>query len=167
MSEPTPAIRGIDPVLAALPAHPAITALQAAPAGLLADALFDRAELTLTVPADRIVEAMQSLQRAAYNFLEDVTCVDWYPAAPRFQVTYHLTSHTLKQRIRVIALLPLESATLDSITAVWPSANFYEREVFDLFGVRFRNHPNLIRIMMPEDWTGHPLRKDYPVEGYR
>jgi NADH-quinone oxidoreductase subunit C len=179
MSEPTPtpalavadhgavAVHGIDAVLAALPSQPAITALQSAPQGLLLDALFDRDELTLTISPDRIIEAAQAVQSAGYNFLEDVTCVDWYPATPRFQVTYHITSHALKQRIRLIALLPLEAAAIDSITPVWPSANFYEREVFDLFGVRFRNHPNLIRIMMPDDWTGHPLRKDYPVEGYR
>jgi NADH-quinone oxidoreductase subunit C len=73
----------------------------------------------------------------------------------------------LKQRVRLVVRLDGDAPSLDSITSVWPSANFYEREVFDLFGVHFSGHPNLRRIMMPEDWKGHPLRKDYPVEGYR
>ena len=73
----------------------------------------------------------------------------------------------MKQRVRLRAFLPSDDPVIDSITPVWPSANFYEREVFDLFGVRFAGHPNLRRIMMPDEWEGHPLRKDYPVEGYR
>ena len=134
---------------------------------LASDAKFDRAELTITVPRERIVEATQAAQQAGYNFLEDVTAVDWYPSEPRFQITYHILSHGLKERLRLAVRLDSEDASLDSITGVWPSANFYEREVFDLFGVHFGGHPNLRRIMMPEDWEGHPLRKDYPVEGYR
>jgi NADH-quinone oxidoreductase subunit C len=73
----------------------------------------------------------------------------------------------MKERVRIAVLLGSDDLALDSITPVWPSANFYEREVFDLFGVKFAGHPGLRRIMMPEDWNGHPLRKDYPVEGYR
>jgi NADH-quinone oxidoreductase subunit C len=73
----------------------------------------------------------------------------------------------MKQRVRLRVFLPSDEPVIDSITSVWPSANFYEREVFDLFGVRFSGHPNLRRIMMPDEWEGHPLRKDYPVEGYR
>jgi len=73
----------------------------------------------------------------------------------------------MKQRVRLRAFLASDDPVIDSITPVWPSANFYEREVFDLFGVRFAGHPNLRRIMMPDEWEGHPLRKDYPVEGYR
>jgi NADH-quinone oxidoreductase subunit C len=82
-------------------------------------------------------------------------------------VTYHIVSHGLKERIRLIVLISGDDPVVESITPVWPSANFYEREVFDLFGVRFSGHPNLRRIMMPDEWEGHPLRKDYPVEGYR
>src|SRR5260370_2256970 len=73
----------------------------------------------------------------------------------------------LKERLRLVVRLDSDSASLDSISPVWPAANFYEREIFDLFGVHFGGHPNLRRIMMPEDWNAHPLRKDYPVEGYR
>jgi NADH-quinone oxidoreductase subunit C len=86
---------------------------------------------------------------------------------PRFQVTYHLLSHKLKERVRLHAMVGSMDPSIDSITPVWPAANFYEREVWDLFGVRFNGHPGLRRIMMPQEWEGHPLRKDYPVEGYR
>ena len=107
------------------------------------------------------------MQAAGYNFLEDVTAVDWFPSSPRFQVSYHIVSHTYKERIRLRVMLDGTDPSVESITSVWPSASFYEREVFDLFGIRFEGHPNLRRIMMPDDWQGHPLCKDYPVEGYR
>ena len=136
-------------------------------ADLATDAKFDRNELTITVARESIVAAAQALQQAGYNFFEDVTAVDWYPSEPRFQITYHFLSMAMKQRVRLAVRLDSDSASLDSITGVWPSANFYEREVFDLFGVPFTGHPRLTRIMMPDNWNGHPLRKDYPVEGYR
>jgi NADH-quinone oxidoreductase subunit C len=101
-----------------------------------------------------------------YAFFEDMTAVDWHPAAPRFQLSYHILSSTYKEHIRLRAFVH-EGEGIDSIVPVWPSANYYEREVFDLFGVRFEGHPNLRRILLPEEWEGHPLRKDYPVEGYR
>ena len=107
------------------------------------------------------------MQAAGYNFFEDMTAVDWFPASPRFQLSYHILSHAFKERIRLRAMLDEADPTVDSITPVWPGANYYEREVFDLFGIRFAGHPDLRRIMMPDDWQGHPLRKDYPVEGYR
>src|SRR5271170_145211 len=130
-------------------------------------AKFDRSELTLTIARDQIREACATVQAAGYNFLVDVTCVDWYPSEPRFQVTYHILSHSLKERLRLVAMVDSLDPSIDSITPIWPAANFYEREVWDLFGVRFHGHPNLRRIMMPDEWEGHPLRKDYPVEGYR
>ncbi len=163
MYDPASALKGTEAVFAAHPEIPAVLALKAIATG----AKFDRNELTLTVARENNVAAAQALKAAGYNFLETVTCVDWYPSEPRFQVTYHILSHTLKARIRLIVLLDGESPAIDSIIPVWPSANFYEREVFDLFGIHFGGHPNLKRIMMPEDWQGNPLRKDYPVEGYR
>ena len=96
-----------------------------------------------------------------------MTCVDWHPTEPRFEVVYHLLSIPRKERLRLKVRLAGDDASLESVTAVWPAADFFEREVFDLFGVRFQGHPNLRRLLMPEDWEGHPLRKDYPVEGYR
>jgi len=104
---------------------------------------------------------------AGYNAFEDTTAVDWFPSSPRLQVSYHILSHSYKERIRLRVMLPAEDPTVETVTSVWPGANYYEREVFDLFGINFEGHPNLRRIMMPDDWAGHPLRKDYPVEGYR
>lgn len=163
MYDPASALTGTEAVFAAHPENAAVKAL----AALATDAKYDRAELTITVARESIVQACQAVQQAGYNFFEDVTAVDWYPSEPRFQITYHILSHSLKERIRLVVRLDGEDAAIDTITGVWPAANFYEREVFDLFGVHFGGHPNLTRIMMPEDWNGHPLRKDYPVEGYR
>jgi NADH-quinone oxidoreductase subunit C len=154
-------------VFEALAQNVAIQALRAAHPDAITNAKFDRNELTLVIAADQIRAACRTLQTAGYNFLEDVTCVDWYPAEPRFQVTYHILSHKLKERVRLHVMVESIDPSVDSITPVWPSANFYEREVWDLFGVRFNGHPGLRRIMLPEEWDGHPLRKDYPVEGYR
>lgn len=145
------------------PDEPALQALSE----LAVAAKYDREELTITIARENIVAACLALKEAGYTFLEDVTAVDWYPSEPRFQISYSILSFSLKRRVRLAVRLASDDASLDSITSVWPSANFYEREVFDLFGVHFGGHPNLRRIMMPEDWQGHPLRKDYPVEGYR
>jgi NADH-quinone oxidoreductase subunit C len=153
---------GKEAVSAALAGHAAVLGLR----DLITDAKWDRGELTLTVAPETIVAACEAAKAAGYNFFEDLTAVDWYPAGPRFQLSYSLLSHTLKQRIRLVARLE-EGQAIRSITSVWPAANFYEREVFDLFGVPFAGHPRLTRIMMPDNWNGHPLRKDYPVEGYR
>ena len=163
MYEPSSAIKGKQAVFEAHPENAAVKALS----GLATDAKFDHDELTITVARESILAAGRAVQQAGYTFLEDVTAVDWYPSEPRFQITYHILSMSLKQRVRLVVRLDSDSAAIDSITPIWPSANFYEREVFDLFGVHFGGHPNLRRIMMPEDWNGHPLRKDYPVEGYR
>jgi NADH-quinone oxidoreductase subunit C len=148
-------------------ADSAVAGLLAWKSAAVADALWDRSELTLTIARDEIREAAKIVRDAGYNFLEDVTAVDWYPVEPRFQVSYHILSHGLKKRLRLRVFVPSDDPVIDSITPVWPSANFYEREVYDLFGVRFAGHPNLRRIMLPDEWEGHPLRKDYPVEGYR
>src|SRR5262249_36060203 len=133
-------------------------------------AKFDREELTLTVGRGFIREACALLRDDAdcpFNYMSDITCVDWYPGDPRFEVLYHLLSIPKKERVRLKVRLNSDRPVLESVTTVWPGANYFEREVFDLFGVRFTGHPYLRRILMPEDWEGYPLRKDYPVEGYR
>ena len=154
-------------VLASHAENRAIITLQQQFPNAILDAAFDHKELTLTIAREEIVNVCRAVQAAGYNFLADVTCVDGYPAQPRFQVTYHILSHALKERLRLCVPVDASDASLRSITSIWPAANFYEREVFDLFGVRFDGHPNLRRIMLPEDFGAHPLRKDFPVEGYR
>lgn len=133
-------------------------------------AKFDRNELTIYLERNSLRDACLTLKhdpQLRYNALSDITCVDWYPSDPRFEVVYQLFSTFTKQRVRLKVRLSNDDARVDSLVPVWPGADFFEREVFDLFGVRFQEHPNLKRILMPENWDGHPLRKDYPVEGYR
>jgi NADH-quinone oxidoreductase subunit C len=145
-----------------------VAALLAANPEYLADAKFDRGELTVVVPAEHIVAVGQLLKsKQEYIRLSTVTAVDFYPAEPRFEVVYHLHSLARNTRLRVKCKLPGAQPEIDSLTGVWRSANWYERETFDLFGVVFRNHPDLTRIMMPDDWEGYPMRKDYPVTGPR
>jgi NADH-quinone oxidoreductase subunit C len=162
-----PTIIGKAGVIEAIPEHPALKAILAWKPDALTDAKLDRDELTLTIAPEEIRAAAATVQAAGYNFLDDLTAVDWFPSSPRFQVSYHILSHTYKEYIRLRVLLDDANPSVASITPVWPSANYYEREVFDLMGIRFEGHPNLRRIMMPDEWVGHPLRKDYPVEGYR
>jgi len=162
----TPAITNVEQ----LKSHPALARLLAWNAPVVQAVKFDREELTIWVEKGLIREACAILRDdhgCPFNYLCDLTAVDWYPSEPRFEVVYHLLSIPGKERVRLKAKLDGSSPAIESVTSVWPSANFFEREVFDLFGVRFTGHPNLRRIMMPDDWEGHPLRKDYPVEGYR
>jgi NADH-quinone oxidoreductase subunit C len=156
--------------MAQLKDRPELAALVAWNASAVTGAKFDRNELTIWVDRIGLREACITLKNDAqlqYNALADITCVDWYPREPRFEVVYQLFSTNKKKYLRLKVRLSGDDANTDSLVPVWPGANFFEREVFDLFGVRFDQHPNLTRIMMPENWEGHPLRKDYPVEGYR
>jgi NADH-quinone oxidoreductase subunit C len=148
--------------------RPVVAGLLAWNANAIQGARFDRDELSVYVARESIREACAQLKaQGLTDFLSDVTCADFYPREPRFEMAYHLLSMKRKERVRLKVRLDGDDTSLESVTAVWPSANFFEREVFDLFGIRFLGHPYLRRIMMPEDWEGHPLRKDYPVEGYR
>ena len=167
MANQTPTLTGKQAVLQEMPDHPAIKALLAWSPEAFTDARFDFGELTLTVVSTEIRAACATVQAAGYNFFEDMTAVDWFPQSPRYQLSYHILSHAFRERIRLRVLLDEAEPSIDSITPIWPGANYYEREVFDLFGIHFAYHPDLRRIMMPDDWEGHPLRKDYPVEGYR
>ena len=125
-------------------------------------------ERTLMADPARIVDLCRYLKDAEkFIRLSAVTAVDWHPSEPRFEVVYHLHSLELNQRVRVKCRLGGTNPEIDSVTGVWRGANWYEREVFDMFGIGFRDHPNLERILMPLDWEGHPLRKDYPVHGYK
>ena len=121
----------------------------------------------LTIAPAAIVRVCRVLKESMdFERLSAVTGVDWWPREPRFEVVYFL--HSLRRNARLRLTLRLDDTeAVDSVCPVWHGANWYEREVFDLFGVHFRNHPNLERIMLPADWEGHPLRKDYPVHGHK
>jgi NADH-quinone oxidoreductase subunit C len=148
--------------------RPAVSALLAWNRSAIEGAKFDRNELSIYVAREFIREACNQLKtQGLFNFLSDLTCADFYPREPRFEVAYQLLSHRRKEFVRLKVGLSGDDAVVESLTPVWPASNFFEREIFDLFGVRFLGHPNLRRIMLPEDWEGHPLRRDYPVEGYR
>lgn len=125
-------------------------------------------EPTLFISPAQIVEVCRFLkEERKFIRLSGITAVDWYPSDPRFEVVYLLHSLEEQARLRLKCWVGESACEIDSVTGLWRSANWYEREIFDLFGIRFRNHPNLTRILLPTDWEGHPLRKDYPVHGYK
>ena len=129
-----------------------------------------RGETTIVVPRNvlrAVAERCREDKDLQFNLLSDATCVDRFPLEPRFEVHYHLVSIPRRDRLRLQVRLSSDDLVVDSLVPVWPGANWLEREIFDLFGIRFNGHPDLRRILMPDDWEGHPLRKDFPVEGYR
>ncbi|MGA2268727.1 MAG: NADH-quinone oxidoreductase subunit C [Bryobacteraceae bacterium] len=148
--------------------HPVAAAVAAFDADAVRGGKYDRKELTLEIPPARIVSVCGFLKYdRKFVRLSTVTAVDRYPAEPRFEVVYHLHSIESNQRLRLKCRVRGEDPVIESVTSVWRSANWYEREVFDLFGIQFVNHPDPRRILLPDDWEGHPLRKDYPVRGSR
>jgi NADH-quinone oxidoreductase subunit C len=129
-----------------------------------------RGETTIVLPRNLLRDAAlrcRDDKALQFNLLSDATCLDRYPLEPRFELNYHLVSIPQRQRVRLRVRLPGDDPVVDSLVPVWPGANWLEREIFDLFGIRFNEHPDLRRILLPEDWEGYPLRRDYPVEGYR
>jgi len=125
-------------------------------------------DTTIEVAPENIVAALSAAKHSLkFERLSSVTGVDRYPSEPRFEVVYHLQSVSSKQRLRIKARLPGANPEIESSVQVYKGADWYERETFDLFGIRFLNHPDMRRILMPEDWEGYPLRKDYPVTGPR
>jgi NADH-quinone oxidoreductase subunit C len=129
-----------------------------------------RGETTIVVSRKvlRVVaERCRQDAQLQFNLLTDATCVDRFPLEPRFEMNYHLVSIPRRDKLRLRVRLSGDDPVVDSLVPVWPGANWLEREVFDLFGIRFAGHPDLRRILLPDDWEGHPLRRDYPVEGYR
>jgi NADH-quinone oxidoreductase subunit C len=152
----------------ALKDNPAAAALEAHSPDAITGGHAERGEPTLFIAPSRIVETCQFLKgEQGFIRLSAVTAVDWHPADPRFEVVYLLHSLDKNTRIRLKCWVSEAESEIDSVSSVWRAANWYEREVFDMFGIRFRNHPDLRRILMPTDWEGHPLRKDYPVHGYK
>jgi NADH-quinone oxidoreductase subunit C len=136
----------------------------------VAEVIQFRGETTVVVPRELLRATAARCREDAglqFNLFTDATCVDRYPVEPRFEMNYHLVSIPRSDKLRLRVRLSGSDPSVDSLIPVWPGANWLEREVFDLFGVRFNGHTDLRRILLPDDWEGHPLRRDYPVEGFR
>ena len=144
---------------------PEAAALEARFSGAIVGGHNEHNEPTAFVAPASIVEVCRFMkQEQAFVRLSGITGVDWWPAQPRFEIVYLL--HSLDKNLRFrLKCRVAEGDEIDSVTSVWRAANWYEREVYDMFGVKFRNHPDLRRILMPADWEGYPLRKDYPLRG--
>jgi len=128
-----------------------------------------RSEVTVHVAAERILDIARFLHdapEASFDHLTDICSVDYPEDRLRFEVVYHLHSLGLHRRLRLKARLSGEDPAIASVTGIWKGAEFLEREVYDMYGVRFSGHPDPRRILMPSEYTGHPLRKDYPLRGY-
>ena len=147
-----------------------VTALRGEHEGWVSEVIEAFGELTLVVPRAAIVEVCAHLKAAPgfeFDMLADITGVDRGPEEePRFEVNYHLFSTRRYHRLRLKVLVNQEDTHVPTVTAVWRTANWHERETFDMFGVIFDGHPDLRRILLPDDWQGHALRKDFPLRGY-
>tara|TARA_B100001964_G_scaffold168308_1_gene184945 strand:- start:127 stop:642 length:516 start_codon:yes stop_codon:yes gene_type:complete len=126
-------------------------------------------ENILHIKGNSVLDVLSSLQNNGFNFLADITAIDNLSLSgfERYCVVYHLLSHETVERVTVKAYVPEDKPSLPSVESVWKTADWQEREIYDLFGIVFKDHPNLIRIMNPDDYNGHPLRKDYPRLGNR
>lgn len=152
----------------ALSSFPDAVALSEFDANIIVGGKFDRNEWTIQIDPAKIARACEFLRvERAYQVLLDVTATDSYPLEPRFQIVYELLNVNTHQFLRLKAAVHSDDPRIDTVQTVWPSAGWHEREVFDLFGVLFEGHTDLRRILMPDNWEGHPLRKDYPTEGPR
>ena len=141
------------------------TIAAAVPGGVAAE-IEHRGELTVEVPPERLVEVARFVAGPPllFRLLSDLTCADLIDEPGRFRLAYQLRALESGARLRLRVWAGPEPE-VDSVTGIWPTANWHEREVYDMFGVRFRGHPDLTRILMPIDWEGHPLRRDYPLGG--
>ncbi len=130
-----------------------------------------RNQVSVIVKRDNILKIIRFLKEEPeiqMDFLKDLTAVDYLgKKVPRFEVVYHLYSIKFRHMIRIKAEVPEEDPVIDTVVPIYRGADWHERECYDMFGITFRGHPDLRRILLPEDWEGHPLRKDYPLEGYK
>ena len=125
-------------------------------------------ETTIVVPRELLRAAAEYCRaNLQFNYLSDATSVDRFPIEPRFELNYHLVSIPNRTKIRLRTRVSGADPVVDSLVPVWPGAGWLEREIYDLMGIRFNGHPDLRRILLPDDWEGHPLRRDYPTEGFR
>jgi NADH-quinone oxidoreductase subunit C len=129
------------------------------------ETVFFRGRATVVIDPDRVREVLAALRDRGYSFLASLHGVDYYPEEPRLGVHYELLDMARVDRITVKLRVPTEQPLLDSVVEQWPTANHQEREIYDMFGVVFRGHPDLRRILMPEDYEGHPQRRDFPIGG--
>jgi NADH-quinone oxidoreductase subunit C len=146
--------------------------IAAALAGEFPDEVIDersfRGQVAVAVHRDNILDVCHFLYddpRIEMNFLSDLCAVDFPDRALRFEVVYNLYSLGHRHRIRIKAPVPEDDLVIDSVVPIWRAADWFEREVYDLFGVTFRGHPDLRRLLLPDNWRGYPLRKDYPLRG--
>jgi len=149
---------------------PLVAALQHQNAEWVSASLEAFGEVTVVVPREKIVDICSFLKTAPgleFNFLADLCGADRGPEEePRFEVNYHLFSTTKHHRLRLKVLLNDDDTHVQTVTNIWRTANWHERETFDLLGIIFDGHPDLRRILLPDDWEGHSLRKDFPLRGY-
>lgn len=148
--------------------HPAVPRLRERFGELIIGMVTFRSETTILVERHSVVEVCRFLRYEPdldYNVLCAIQCCDWLGHTPRFEVSYHLLSQQRHDRLRVKIGVPEEDTTAPSMTAVWRTSNWFERELYDMFGIIFTDHPDLRRILMPEDWEGYPLRRDEPIGG--
>lgn len=138
---------------------------EAASKGPVLDTLFFRGRGTLLIEPAHIRTVLEQLRERGYSFMASLHGVDHYPEEPRLGVVYELLDMARVDRITVKARVPVDAPEIDSVCERWPTANHQEREVYDMFGVIFRGHPDLRRILMPEDYEGHPQRRDFPIGG--
>jgi NADH-quinone oxidoreductase subunit C len=151
-------------------ANAVVTGLQSWNAEAIQEVVEFRGETTLVIPRESLRDVARQCregQGLQFDLLTDATCVDRFPMEPRFELNYHLVSIPRRDKLRLRVRLAGKDTVVDSLVTVWPGANWLEREIFDLFGIQFTGHPDLRRILLPDDWEGHPLRKDFPVEGFR
>jgi NADH-quinone oxidoreductase subunit C len=156
--------------LAKASANAVVEQLRAWNAQAVSQVIEYRGETTVVVPAQALTAvARQCKENPALNFnlLSDATCVDRFPVEPRFELNYSLVSIPRTDRLRLRTSVSAQHPVIDSLVPVWPGANWMEREIFDLFGIRFTGHPDLRRILLPDDFEGFPLRRDFPTEGKR
>jgi NADH-quinone oxidoreductase subunit C len=141
--------------------------IESAVPGAVVDEVVHGGETTVEIAPARLLDVARFVKGPPLSFvlLSDVSCADFPEQPGRFRVAYHLFSLESGARLRLRVWAGAEDPEVESVTSVWSTADWHEREVFDMFGVRFRNHPDLTRIMMPLDWEGHPLRRDYPLGG--
>lgn len=158
---------GLDPEKLLETAREVITGVHE---GAIIEEVVSQNEVSIYLVKEHIKPVLQALRENAalkFDMLSDITSIDYLNLArePRFDVVYHLYSLEFYHRLRLKCPVEEDACTIDSICELWSGANYLEREVFDFMGIRFEGHPDLRRIMMPDDWKGHPLRKDFPIGG--